>query len=37
LAEVEEIIIFVEGNGFHVEMKVGERDKYIRDPYTNIA
>jgi hypothetical protein len=33
---VEEIIIFVERNRFHVELKVGEHDKYIRDANTNI-
>jgi hypothetical protein len=28
---------FLEANRFHVEMKVGERGKYTRDPNTNIA
>jgi len=37
LVEVEEIIIFVEGNTYHVEWNVGERGKYIRDANTNIA
>jgi hypothetical protein len=37
LAAVEEIIIFVEGNKLHVELKVGERGKHIRDANTNIA
>ena len=37
LAEVEEIIIFVEGNRFHVDLKVGERGKYIRDDNINNA
>ena len=36
LAVVEEIIIFVEGNRFHVKLKVGEHGKYIRDANTNI-
>jgi hypothetical protein len=34
---VEEITIFVEVNGFRVEMKVDERGKYTRDDKTNIA
>jgi len=29
--------MFVEGNRFHMERKVGERGKYICDTNTNIA
>jgi len=34
---MEEIIIFVEGNRFHVNLKVGEKGNYFRDAKTNIA
>jgi hypothetical protein len=37
ITEVEEIIIFVEVNRFHVDMKVVERVQYTRDANTNIA
>jgi hypothetical protein len=37
LVEVEETVIFVVGNKFHVLLKFGERGKYTRDAKTNIA
>jgi hypothetical protein len=37
LFELEEIIIFLEGNRFQVELNVGERGKYIRDANNNFA
>ena len=37
LAEEEEIIIFVEGNWFHVNPEIDERGKYIRHANTKIA
>jgi hypothetical protein len=32
---MEEIIIFVDGNQFRVELQVGELGKYIREANTN--
>jgi hypothetical protein len=37
LAELKEIIIFLEGNEFQVELNDGERGKYIGDANNNIA
>ena len=37
MAEEEEIIIFVNGSTFHVNLKVDEKGKYFRDAKTNIA
>jgi hypothetical protein len=31
LAELKEIIIFLDGNNFQMELNVGEGGKYIRD------
>jgi hypothetical protein len=37
LVELEETVIFLEGNKFQVELNVGERGKYIGDAKKNIA
>ena len=34
---MEEVIYFVVGNIFHVNLNVGEKGKYFRDAKTNIA